>query len=47
MRGRGKEENFSCKLQDNANIKNQIEWVRIYISMPEEKITFGKMERYG
>lgn len=47
MRGRGKEENFSCKLQDNANIKTQIEWVRIYISMPEEKITFGKMERYG
>lgn len=42
MRGRGKERNFPCKLQDNANIKSQIEWVRIYISLPEEKITLGK-----
>lgn len=42
MRGRGKEGNSSCKLQDNAKIKPQIKWVRIYISLPEEKITLGK-----
>ena len=38
----GKEGNSSCKLQDNVKIKPQIKWVRIYISLPEEKITLGK-----
>lgn len=42
MRGRGKGRELSCKLQNNAKIKPQIKWVRIYISLPEEKITLGK-----
>lgn len=37
MRGRGKGRELSCKLQNNAKIKPQIKWVRIYISLPEEK----------